>query len=642
MKRLLCIFATLAVSFAYASSLYASSKIIKYLHVEANEGDSAAGHTAIRFDKDTFHFQHEPSGLIRIKRFDSANFDYLYTKLGNRSVNESWITVTDDTYRLLFDGFSQFQLIQDEQFNFLDTLRRDIFLFEFLLHRKMSPENSNAYPLKGVGYLLPDQHPNAPSTLNLLPKNINLPDPFSNLRRRILDKYGKDYLDVRISTTLEDIHKIRLRSFRKGDYKVFRNAYPAYMDSPSTLFDESVSALFALEFIRAPYQELPDSYWIADGSRFRFSLDERLLLRSYAQKTEDALLDLVNSSRSDWGYAFIVGLARLASINASVSSGTFVFPDIFADSPSLNPINMSLPFLSAYRDEVEELFQKRRQEFFSSTEMRESDFAALEYLGNNYLELNRSIKAGVVPRPLPENPVPSRAAMLTDLVLPEFDRAELEKELEAARLAKKEYEQLLSETYSYDLFRRNCVTEIFASINSLFQKEFLSNGVDEKATNISEVKNISIERLGGYVDPRSNLNFIPFISSGEVDACYNVTQKRIQPSYRSARLAEMKTKESPLVVFLRESNTLTSTIYSRASNDSPFIFFTDDTIIFRPVFGVFNLLAGVGESLAGIITMPVEGPKRFYLGAKGVMFSLPELVFINVRKGAMEYVPETR
>ena len=99
----------------------------------------------------------------------------------------------------------------------------------------------------------------------------------------------------------------------------------------------------------------------------------------------------------------------------------------------------------------------------------------------------------------------------------------------------------------------------------------------------------------------------------------------------------MARDEGRAVVFLRESNTLTSTVYRRNPEDSLFLFFTDDTVLPRPVFGAFNLAAGVGESLLGLLQLPFDGGRRLVAGARGVAFSLPELVFLSFRKGTLEY-----
>jgi hypothetical protein len=194
--------------------------------------------------------------------------------------------------------------------------------------------------------------------------------------------------------------------------------------------------------------------------------------------------------------------------------------------------------------------------------------------------------------------------------------------------------------YGYDLFHRNCVTELFAVINQTLS----SAAAPQSAGNVpasgrqGPPREESERRLGGYVDASQGLDFIPFISAAVVESNYKVVESRDLPSYRAARLAEMKAHEATLKVFLRESNTITSTVYRPGPGDSAFLFFTDDNVPLRPLFGVFNLLVGLGQGLVGVVTMPVEGPDRFLSGTKGVLFSLPELVFINLRKGSTAYV----
>jgi len=297
--------------------------------------------------------------------------------------------------------------------------------------------------------------------------------------------------------------------------------------------------------------------------------------------------------------------------------------------------------LPAMRQEAEESFILKRKEFFAGIEMREADYAALEQLGNDLMELDRAVENDVQARSLPEMPIPSRLASFSGIVLPDMSENELRQELARAVSAEYEYAKAVSRLYEYDLLRRNCVTEIFAFINTILMRH-TEVKTETGPSDPEIVRNESLHRLGGYVDVSHGLNFIPAISAAEVDACYTVTAKREQPSYRSAQLAEMKKHESSLLVFLRESNTITSTIYHRPPNDSPFLFFTDDTFLLRPIFGAFNLLVGVGESLLGLVTLPVEGSSRLYLGAKGILFSLPELFFVNLRKGTMEYVAEIR
>jgi len=105
------------------------------------------------------------------------------------------------------------------------------------------------------------------------------------------------------------------------------------------------------------------------------------------------------------------------------------------------------------------------------------------------------------------------------------------------------------------------------------------------------------------------------------------------------RMSEMYDRENRARVYLRESNTLTSSVYRSNPRDSFFVFFTDDLIWPRPIYGAVNLLAGLGQATLGLLQLPFSGPGELVAGAKGAFFSLPELFFVNLRKGSLDYGP---
>ena len=121
------------------------------------------------------------------------------------------------------------------------------------------------------------------------------------------------------------------------------------------------------------------------------------------------------------------------------------------------------------------------------------------------------------------------------------------------------------------------------------------------------MREASVARLGGYVAPAEGMSFIPAVSASAVEAGYAVSDVVELPSYRKAQLERMYQRENPLWVFLRESNTVTSTLYRRAPDDSAFLFFTDTAPITRPVFGALNLITGLGVAAAGLATLPLDG-----------------------------------
>ena len=195
-----------------------------------------------------------------------------------------------------------------------------------------------------------------------------------------------------------------------------------------------------------------------------------------------------------------------------------------------------------------------------------------------------------------------------------------------------EYAARLQRLYGYHLFTRNCVTEIFREIDLA-----LAQAPDARVA----VREESMRRLGGHVE-MTGLRFIPAVSADTVADTYTVSETIAIPSYRQARLARLYREEPPLRVFLRESNTLTSTLYQRNPEDSYFLFFTDDTLAARPLFGMLNLATGLGATLAGVATLPFDRGKTLWAGLKGVVFSLPELAFFNIRKGSFDYIEDDR
>jgi len=97
-------------------------------------------------------------------------------------------------------------------------------------------------------------------------------------------------------------------------------------------------------------------------------------------------------------------------------------------------------------------------------------------------------------------------------------------------------------------------------------------------------------------------------------------------------------EEPPWQIVLRESSTLTSTIYHAGPQDSAFLFFTDDSVALRPLLGAANLLVGVGDGVLGLVTWPLDDGARLRAGWYGALFSLPELAFVNIRKGSMAWI----
>jgi hypothetical protein len=56
------------------------------------------------------------------------------------------------------------------------------------------------------------------------------------------------------------------------------------------------------------------------------------------------------------------------------------------------------------------------------------------------------------------------------------------------------------------------------------------------------------------------------------------------------------------------------------------------------LFGVVNTAAGIGQSVYGFFSLPLDSGKNLKSGATGILMSLPELFFFNMRKGSYKYL----
>ena len=59
----------------------------------------------------------------------------------------------------------------------------------------------------------------------------------------------------------------------------------------------------------------------------------------------------------------------------------------------------------------------------------------------------------------------------------------------------------------------------------------------------------------------------------------------------------------------------------------------------RPLFGLANLGFATGSGVVGIAAAPFDGAQRARAAGSGIWYSLPELVFFNIRKGTFDWVP---
>ena len=197
-------------------------------------------------------------------------------------------------------------------------------------------------------------------------------------------------------------------------------------------------------------------------------------------------------------------------------------------------------------------------------------------------------------------------------------------------------EAYAEQNLGYRLLERNCVSELFATID-----QAMALGVTQKGLTVDEdtVTQEAIVRLGGVFEPSP----VPFYSSRQVRKNWRLEDYQELHSLRRLYTAQRYREDPSIGVLLRESNALTSSVYRASDDDSFFIFFTDGNAAMRPVLGLVNLTSALGMSVVGVLQAPFDAGHSLSAGLRGALFSLPELGFQNIRKGTSTWlVPELR
>jgi len=609
--------------------------IINYIYVESNEGNSSGGHAALQFNNDVFHYQYSDPGIIRLEKQNTDHFEFDYRFAANRSLLTSQIDVTEETYALLRDFFSFQYQTQQQQFSLLDDIDKDRVFLESFLPIKSSHSNQTLR-LKGAGLFFKETDFLSNQIENPQDQTRDLSATTLILHNEIIKAYGKDFLSQRTAKLISQIKSLQPTQWQKTIVNISEPNNPPFVYSFANRYMDLTSAMLAIQMIEQDLPLVPDAYIESSDQLFKLSELEITALRQYRKQLNKSLVKLVNSNRPDWGTAVLINTARLIAIDKSIKQGKLIFINTF-DS---HPFATDMIGLDKYTEQLKNHLNDTQISLLHSKSfltqkksITEIDYSQLEMLANRYTELNKASTGKQAISLYGANLVPSKSIPLPILVKPELSTVIIKQNLQQLGIHQEHYLTTLKEQYAYHLITRNCVTELFSSMD----KAILSQAGRKNKT-ISGLKDESNQRLGGYVDT-SLVNFIPVTSHYAVRNNYHIINQMILPSFRIMKLNEFQTKENDLMVYLRENNTLSSTLYNHNPDDSFFIFFTDSELLLRPIFGAFNTLAGLGQSILGLFTWPFDSGNMLSSGSSGVLMSVPELLFINMRKGSFKYLP---
>ncbi len=415
----------LAAALLSQSALASTPRTIDFVYIEANEGGSSGGHTAIRFGDETYHFQHESPGVLRLRRDDWQDFRYAYGVLENRTMHVSRVAVPDEVYARLRQRFNERFLAERKLFEHRDMLRDDRLLLELLLaHRR--GDAAGAVHLRGAGYFFPDDGRSPPSAAARA------------LRQRVLDTYGPDAIRERIEQVRGELAHLSPAAFAPPTDDLPADGQPDLSYPFSRRYLDLLTASAALRALDRGLPLRPGSYWSTTDRSFDLDATARRRLAAWGDHLTDALVRLVRSDRPDWGFAFLVGMARLEALHASDETGRLVLLDVFPSEPETIPrseVRRHRDALVRLRDDVHDDFMRSRARLVAGAEVDEAAFAEIEATGNRLLEIDaaRAEDRGV--RLASGSLVPSRDAPWPALTLPAVGEDDLARRLAETRAA---------------------------------------------------------------------------------------------------------------------------------------------------------------------------------------------------------------
>jgi hypothetical protein len=620
---------------AWAATAGASDASFDYLYIVSNEGGSSGGHTAVRFGRDVYHFQNE-GGLLVLKREPADEFFYTYAMLGNRTIHVSRIGTSEATVTRLVEQFRQRHRAQEAQLDVAESLRADWIFLERSSATTQDPTartGNSSLPVRGLGYFQGFGSAHSRNEQAELTSDDNAQETRSSLTLRrlrdaIVREHGADFLPVRRRALIRDMRALSAQSPTDWTVEPATSAYahPAFARSYSDRWRDLAAGLAALHVLDEALPLASQAYSAPIDEEFALSPDEIRAFEHYSEALTRRLVALIRSKRSDWGQTLLVGMARLSTMTRSIDTGRLTFLDTFPEaSISLGErkVDRAREVSSLMLAENRTRLNASRDYFRDNLDTSELAWERVEEGSNRYFEMLKAFRDGHPMRLMRGHLVPSLEAPYQIPVLSARSAEQNAHDLKAARARERDYSRNLRRLHRYGLIDRNCATALFETINDTFDDSIL----------------LSQQQLGGHIGRRYSMTFIPFVSDQTVNSRYSVISRETILSYRQRRIQKMKSQESTFRVALRESNTFTATSYEHGADDSFFVFFTEESLLLRPVFGLVNLTSSLGQSLLGIATAPVDRGDMFMRGLRGAFVSLPEIVFSNIRKGSNQWIP---
>lgn len=583
-----------AVILLIAAHTAFADQTIEYLYIEANSGASSGGHVAVKLDDTVYHFQNK-EGLLLLQRDDWPRFRHLYADLDNRDIHVARLSVSTSTQTEIKRHLDLFHLQQTALLDRAESTDRDVQLLVALIQK-------GTYLVQGAGFF--DANEPTPAGKSEAPfelGSIEAPGFFELQRQSAIHK--RKALGYVIANPSNE--EQTLTTYRQG-----------YADQWVDLAQHEI----ALDFILG--RKKLNQTLLIDGGPLPAEGDSKdcsakLWLSRYQRHLENDAIRLLYKPYPGSGLPLLRALARLEAVRFSLQEER-----LYLLQPGLSPAPGNThhdEYLQIAQDRLEAEFRLRlrdlRNRVFCAEEVDDLAYHKLELVGLDLKEATDANQQGIAVRFDHEPTLPNAPGWIPmdPMDHPEYPKSN---SLDKAIETRDRIWGQIKEKMRYNLITRNCVTELIKTINSGFEN------------------NQEAADFRGHIDPLRSQAFIPFRFFELVLKRYPVESTTKIPSFRHQKLAQlMAGGEGPWVDFL-EGNTVTGTLYHPREDDGVFLFFTEESIWLRPLLGAVNLGTAMGVMALGLVGSPVDQGRLLIAGAKGALFSLPEIALWNIRKGS--------
>ena len=583
----------------------------------------------------TYHFGYRDGGWLRLERDNSASFGHIYGVLENRNREVSRIAVTPQVLERIRVSFNQRFLAENQEFQILEWLHRDVAFAE--AWQKGQP----VVDVRGAGYFRFVEDGTSPSVFPL--------DNLDSFRARVLQRFGVGFLAARIEAARATQLDLGESAAEARPALAPPGRHPEWGYGLARRATETATRLTALQLLQNGAALNPEATVSLASGTFAIDPPMRRLLAGFAGQLEEDLLQLVASSRDDMGFALLVGMARLLALRETLQGGRLVVLDTLPEDTErmeLVEIESRHIDLEGLRVELDRQLVNLRRQLLKRPLRREADFVVLENVANQLSEIESGRSSGAGLRLAGGSLLPERRARQKIEFIDAPPRDVLKRHLAELREREEAQRARLASDYRYNLLTRNCASELFAQLESAVVVRRGGKAAGRRGhvrTTVRDDRRGNAESaeaaaLGGHVQPGRGLQFIPFLAAEAARANYRIARRVVLPSHRRRLVAEIRQREG-VWALLREANVLTSTVYHPNLEDSAFLFFTDDALPLRPLLGSINLLYGIGATVVGLPLAGFDQGRLLSAGLRGALWSLPELAFVNVRKGSFFFVP---